>query len=99
VRVERAGAALGAESPHIAQQLLFAEHARRLGSERSQQRELLVGELDAARTDAARTDADLARGGVDPQLADAPRPLAIGLASPQHGRDPGEQLWVVERLY
>src|SRR5215211_3798591 len=94
VRVERARAAERFEAPDVAKQLLLREDASRLGCERPQQRELLVGELDAA-----FPDADLAGDRVDDQVADPQRPALRPDAPAHHRSDQGEQLRVVERLH
>ena len=86
-------AAHGLKPPHVAKELLLAEDAVGLRRQGAQQGELLVGELDAP-----LSDPDLARRGVDEQLADPARPLATRRAAAQDVLDPRGELGVVKRL-
>ena len=65
----------------------------RIGRERAQQRELLVGEGHLA-----VANAHLAPRGVDEQVADSPRTLAARVAAAQDRPDPRRDLLVVEWL-
>ena len=94
VRVERAGRSERPEAPHLAQQLLLREHARRCRGERPQQRELLRRQRDPVPAQRRRPC-----HGVDLEFTDAQQPAMQPRArAPQHGRDPQPQLVVRERL-
>src|SRR4051812_33037660 len=83
-----------AVAPDLAQQLLLVEAARRVGSKRAQQRELLRRQLDplSAQRDVARRRVDLQLA--DPQRA-RPRPRD---AAPQQRTQPQQQLRIAEWL-
>ena len=93
VRIQRPGAPQRAIAPDVAEQLLLGEDPGRVGCQRPQQRELLVGELDPA-----IADLDPPPGGVDQDLADPAGSMATVAAPPQDRDDPRSQLRIVDRL-
>ena len=94
VRVERPRRAHRPEPPDVAEQLLLREHACRRRRQRAQQRELLLGQLDAP-----PAQPHLARRRVDLEVADAQPPERLArLHPPQDRRHAPSQLGIGERL-
>src|SRR5206468_11295849 len=93
VGVERPGAAHRPESPDVAEELLFGEHALGLGGERAKRRELLVREVHVA-----IAHPHLAPGGVDEDVADARWSFPPLVAPAEDGTDTSRDLRIVERL-
>ena len=91
--VESARSAHRPVAPHIAQEFLLGEHPGRLGDQRTEEAELLIGEGDLG-----APIGDAPRRRIENQLTDPPRALDRSRATAQEIRDPQEQLVVMDGL-
>ena len=80
-------------SPHLVEDALPRQHLIGVGGEEPQQVELAHREIERG-----SSDLDLARGGVDAQIADSDDAVEIGLAPAKNRTDAGEKFRKLEGL-